>query len=49
MQKKQLSIEEQLQGTKEQVTQFGKIIKYLGIDMFPAHSSQAKGRVERLW
>ncbi|TYT76539.1 ISNCY family transposase [Treponema phagedenis] len=47
--KKQLSIEEQLQGTKEQVTQFGKIIKYLGIDMFPAHSSQAKGRVERLW
>jgi len=44
-----LSIEEQLAGTVKKSTQFGRIIERLGIDMFPAHSAQAKGRVERLW
>ena len=44
-----LSIEEQLTGDTKKTTQFGRIIGRLGIDMFPAHSPQAKGRVERLW
>ncbi|MGI6546121.1 MAG: ISNCY family transposase [Fastidiosipilaceae bacterium] len=44
-----LSIEEQLAGTEKKLTQFGKIVERLGIDMFPAHSPQAKGRIERLW
>lgn len=44
-----LSIEEQLAGGTKKTTQFGRIIDRLGIDMFPAHSAQAKGRIERLW
>ena len=44
-----LSIEEQLKGMHRSVTQFGRIIDELGIEMFPASSPQAKGRVERLW
>ena len=44
-----LTIEEQLQGKKEPTTQFKRIIDVLGINMFPASTSQAKGRVERLW
>ena len=45
----ELSIEEQLAGIEKKLTQFGRIVERLGIDMFPAHSPQAKGRVERLW
>ena len=45
----ELSVEEQLAGATQKLTQFGKIVERLGIDMFPAHSPQAKGRVERLW
>lgn len=45
----ELSIEEQLDGATKRVTQFGRIVDRLGIDMFPAHSPQAKGRIERLW
>ena len=44
-----LSIEEQLAGIEKKLTQFGRIVERLGIDMFPANSPQAKGRVERLW
>ncbi len=44
-----LTIEEQLQGKTEPTTQFKRIIDILGINMFPASTSQAKGRVERLW
>lgn len=44
-----LTIEEQLQGKTEPTTQFKRIIDVLGINMFPASTSQAKGRVERLW
>lgn len=44
-----LTIEEQLSGCNQKITQFGRIIEQLGIDMFPANSPQAKGRVERLW
>ncbi len=44
-----LTIEEQLQGKTTPTTQFKRVIDVLGIDMFPASSSQAKGRIERLW
>ncbi len=45
---KQPSIEEQLAG-KEPQTQFGRLLKELGIESIPAYSPQAKGRIERLW
>ena len=44
-----LTVEEQLQGKTNPTTQFKRIIDVLGIDMFPAATSQAKGRIERLW
>lgn len=47
--KQKLTIEEQLQGKTKPTTQFKRIIDVLGIDMFPASTSQAKGRIERLW
>lgn len=31
------------------LTQFGLMMENLGVDMFPAHSPQAKGRIERFW
>jgi hypothetical protein len=34
---------------EKELTQFGRIVKELGIDMFPAYSPQAKGRIERFW
>ena len=45
----QLTIQEQLNGREKGITQFGRIVEELGIDMFPASSPQAKGRIERLW
>lgn len=44
-----LTIEEQLEGKEKPTTQFKRIIDVLGIDMFAASTSQAKGRIERLW
>lgn len=44
-----LTVEEQLEGKDKPSTQFGRIMEELGIEMFPASTSQAKGRVERLW
>lgn len=44
-----LTLEEQLAGETKSVTQFGRIMKELCIDMFPASTSQAKGRIEKLW
>lgn len=43
----QLSIEEQLSGETEHLTEFGKVCKQLGIEIIFANSPQAKGRVER--
>ncbi|MDR1099365.1 MAG: ISNCY family transposase [Treponema sp.] len=34
---------------KKRLTQFGRMMEELGIDMFPAYSPQAKGRIERFW
>lgn len=42
------SLEEQLNGQEPQ-TQFGRLLEELGIESIPAHSPQAKGRIERLW
>ena len=44
-----ITIEEQLNGREKGITQFGRIVEELGIEMFPASSRQAKGRIERLW
>lgn len=44
-----VTIEEQLNGRDKGITQFGRIVEELGINMFPANSPQAKGRIERLW
>ena len=44
-----VSIEEELQGKLIPTTQFMDIITTLGITMYPASTSQAKGRIERLW
>ena len=42
------SLEEELQGAQHP-TQFGQVLRELGIGYIAAHSPQAKGRVERLW
>jgi len=42
------SLEEQLEGEKK-LTQFGRLLKELGIVSISANSPQAKGRIERLW
>ncbi len=41
-------LEEQLTGDRAP-TQFGRLLKELGIASIPASSPQAKGRIERLW
>lgn len=47
--KQKITIEEELEGKKIPTTQFMDIVTTLGIHMFPASTSQAKGRIERLW
>src|SRR5271170_2429356 len=42
------SLEEELVG-QQQPTQFGRALSELGVTFVPAHSPQAKGRIERLW
>ena len=44
-----LTIEEQLAGITKPSTQFGRMMDKLGVELIHAGSSQAKGRVERLW
>lgn len=44
-----LTIEDQLEGKKANLTQFGRALNELGIELIKARSPQAKGRVERLW
>lgn len=34
---------------EKHLTQFGVMMENLGVDMFPAHSPEAKGRIERFW
>jgi len=44
-----LSIEDQLAGKRIPDTQFGRAMKELKVNIIPARSPQAKGRIERLW
>ena len=44
-----LSIEDQLKGKTVNLTQFGRAMEELGINIIKAYSPQAKGRIERLW
>ncbi len=44
-----LSIEDQLEGKTVSLTQFGRAMEELGINIIKAGSPQAKGRIERLW
>ena len=44
-----LSIEDQLEGKNTNLTQFGRAMAELGINIIKAYSPQAKGRIERLW
>jgi len=46
---KKPTIEEQLQGKMQNTTQFGTMMDELGVQMIHARSSQAKGRIERVW
>ena len=46
---KKVSLEEQLAGITEPSTQYGRMMSFLGVDLIHAGSSQAKGRIERLW
>lgn len=44
-----LTLEEELAGKTTDPTQFGRAMSSLGILLILANSSQAKGRIERLW
>jgi transposase len=44
-----LSTEDQLAGKTVNLTQFGRAMDELGINIIKAYSPQAKGRIERLW
>ena len=44
-----LTLVEELRGTREGLTQFGKALDILGVNPIKALSPQAKGRIERLW
>lgn len=45
----QLTVEELINGKTVNLTQFGRSMHELGVDMIFANSPQAKGRIERLW
>lgn len=44
-----LTVEDELNGKKKPTTQFKRIMDSLGVELIAASSSQAKGRIERLW
>ena len=44
-----LTLEEELEGKDKPKTQFFRILEELNINLIAANSSQAKGRIERLW
>jgi transposase len=47
--RKDLSLDEQLAGKVDRLTQFGRAMDELGVRIIPAKTPQAKGRIERLW
>ena len=44
-----VTVEEELKGKLKPTTQFHRIMDFLGIELIAASTSQAKGRIERLW
>lgn len=44
-----LTVEELIEGKTVNLTQFGRAMHELGIDMIFAKTAQAKGRIERMW
>lgn len=44
-----LTVEEQLEGKTQPKTQFFRILEELNVNLIAASTSQAKGRIERLW
>ena len=46
---RQLTVEEELEGRQEPVSEFGRAMEHLGVKLIHAHSPQAKGRVERMF
>lgn len=46
---KKLTIEEELEGLEEPLSQFERALSELGVEVIHAHSPQAKGRIERLF
>lgn len=44
-----LTVEEEIQGKRVNLTQFGRAMYELGVDIIYANSPEAKGRVERMW
>lgn len=46
---KKLTVEEELKGMEESMSQFERALEELGVEVIHAHSPQAKGRVERLF
>lgn len=46
---RKLTIEEELEGVEEPMSQFERALDELGVEMIHAHSPQAKGRIERLF
>lgn len=44
-----ITTEEQLEGKEKPTTQFKRIMDVLGVELIAASTSQAKGRIERLW
>jgi hypothetical protein len=46
---KKLTIEEELTGLEEPMSQFERALKELGVEVIHAYSPQAKGRIERLF
>lgn len=46
---RKLTIEEELEGVEEPLSQFERALEELGVEMIHAHSPQAKGRIERLF
>jgi transposase len=47
--REEINIDDELRGMTVKPAQYGRIMDVLGVKMIHAHSSQAKGRVERLW
>ncbi|MDT8285416.1 MAG: integrase, partial [Thermovirgaceae bacterium] len=44
-----LTLQEEMEGATVALTQFGKALDILGVNLIRASSPQAKGRIERLW